>query len=257
MRFEVWDGWMWLLLTLGPLLFVQRKFHFELQAVFLLLTRRVEAATVFFSLIFFPGILVHELSHYVTAKLLKVRTGKISLIPEPVGRGRIRLGYVETATSDPLRDTLIGMAPLIAGGLISAYIGLTRLGLDQFIQVTQQTGLQAGLEAFYQVMASNGLPADFWLWLYLAFTISSMMFPSESDRRSWGLIGLWIGLLVAVSLLAGAGPWLVEHVAPRVDQALTAMAILFGISLFVHLFFLLPVWGIRLGLRAVTGLDVG
>jgi hypothetical protein len=253
MQFEVWDGWMWLLLTLGPLLFVQRKFHFELQAVFLLLTRRVEVATVVFSLVFFPGILVHELSHYLTAKLLRVRTGKISLIPEPTGRGRILLGYVETAASDPLRDTLIGMAPLIVGGFLSAYIGLTRLGLGQFIQVFQQAGLETAVRA----MTFNGLPPDFWLWLYLAFTISSMMLPSESDRRSWWLIGLWIGLLIVISLLAGTGPWLVEKTAPLIDEALTAMAILFGISLLVHMVFLLPVWGMHLGLRAVTGLDVG
>jgi hypothetical protein len=159
---------------------------------------------------------------------------------------------VETAATDPVRDALIGLAPLIVGGFLAAFIGLTRLGFDQVILVFQQAGLREGLEA---ILAVEGQP-DYWLWFYLAFTIASMMIPSEADRKSWGLIGLWVGLLLLASLLAGAGPWLLEHVAPLFDQFFTAIALLFGISSLVHLLLLLPTWGLHLVLQELTGLEV-
>ena len=74
----------WLLLVLGPLLLLQRRLHWEIQAVFLLLTRRVDISVYLFSILFFPGILLHETSHYVMARVLGVRTGRFSLLPQPL-----------------------------------------------------------------------------------------------------------------------------------------------------------------------------
>jgi hypothetical protein len=44
-------------------LLFQRWLHGELQAVLLLLTRRPVTALGIFSLLFFPGVLIHEASH--------------------------------------------------------------------------------------------------------------------------------------------------------------------------------------------------
>jgi hypothetical protein len=91
------DGFVWLLLLLGPLLLLQRKVHFELQAFLLILIRRMDIVSVLFSLLFFPGVFLHELSHYMVARIVGVRTGKFSLLPQNQGNGRLQLGYVETA----------------------------------------------------------------------------------------------------------------------------------------------------------------
>ena len=72
------DGFLWLLLMLGPLLILQRSLHREIQSVFLLITRRPEIAIALFSLLFFPGVLLHESSHFLMAKLLNVPTGRVS-----------------------------------------------------------------------------------------------------------------------------------------------------------------------------------
>ena len=169
------DGWGWLLLSLGPLLYLQKRLHFEIQAVFLLLTHSVEVSIAFFSLLFFPGVLVHELSHFFMAKILGVKTGKISLIPRADRKGYLRMGYVETAKTDPFRDTMIGIAPLITGGLIVAYIGLNRLQLADVYSQVRVIGFEAGFEALGQAVRQP----DFWIWFYLGFTVSSMMLPSE------------------------------------------------------------------------------
>jgi hypothetical protein len=65
MNFFLLDGLAWLLLMLGPLLLLQPVLHREIQAVFLLLTRRPALTIGLFSLIFFPGVLLHEGSHFV------------------------------------------------------------------------------------------------------------------------------------------------------------------------------------------------
>lgn len=239
-------------LQLVLLLLLQRSLHREAQAIFLLLTRRSEITIALFSLIFFPGVMLHEASHYLMARLLGVRTGKFSIFPHARGDGKLQLGYVETAASDWLRDSLIGAAPLIAGGVFVAYVGLQQLGLDELWQ-----GLRSqGWASLAGLLAAVYRKPDFWLWFYLTFAVSSTMLPSESDRRAWLPLGLALGLLVGVVLLAGAGPWLIENLAMPVNTALQAVLAVFGISLGIHALLLGPLWALRRLLSHITGLRI-
>ena len=252
---QIWlvlGGLGWLLLMLGPLLFAQRWLHREIQWVFLLITRSPAVALGLFSLLFFPGVLLHELSHFLMARLLGVRTGKFSLLPSLVEDGKLRLGYVETAETDLLRDALIGTAPLISGGAAVAYLGISRLSLvplAAFIGQSDWQGLWGALVA---------LPnqADFWLWFYLAFAISSTMLPSASDRRAWMPIILVVLVLVGITLLLGAGPWMLENLAPWFDRAMRSLATIFGVSLSLHLVLLLPFRLLRGLISQLTGMRI-
>jgi hypothetical protein len=242
----------WLLLSLALLLLFQRLLHREIQAVFLLVTRRLDVSQALFALLFFPGVLLHELSHYLAARLLMVRTGRFSLIPRAMPDGRLQLGYVETARADLVRDALIGVAPLVAGGLFVAYSGQSRLGLLGFWETVRQAGSQAIPAAWGAVYQRS----DFWLWLFLAFTVSSTMFPSRSDRRAWLPIGLAAGALLGLGLVAGAGPWMLTHLAPLLSQAALASTSVLGLSFGLHLLFLLPFMLLRRLLERLTGLEV-
>lgn len=246
------EGLLWLLLLLGPLLILQRILHRETQAIFLLLTRRAEIALALFSLLFFPGVLLHETSHFIMARLLGVHTGRFSLLPRPLPDGRLQLGFVETAATDWLRDALIGGAPLLVGGAFVAYAGLTRLGLTTL----WWNSLSGGLAAFWDSLPSLYGQPDFWLWFYLTFAVSSTMLPSPADRRAWLPVAFVIAILLVLSLFAGAGPWLLSHLADPLDQIFHALAIVLGISVFVHLVLWLPLWGIRRALVQITGLEV-
>lgn len=245
-------GLFWLLLTLAPLVYLQQLLHNEIVGVFFLLTRRLNVALVIFSIIFFPGVLIHELSHWVMARLLRVRTGKIWLIPERTPEGNLRMGYVETQQADLVRDAMIGVAPLMVGGLFVGYAGISQLNLDQI-----WTGLLAGeMAKFGEMISMIYARPDFWLWFYLIFVVSSMMLPSESDRRAWMPLVVFSGVLLIVAMLAGAGEWMLVNLTPLVNRLFAAMAAVFGISALVHVLLLIPVILFRKFLNKVTGLRV-
>ena len=246
------SGFWWLLLLLGPLLFFQHRLQFEVQGIFLLITRRQDLAITLFSVIFFPGVVLHESSHYIMARILGVPTGKISLIPQTLDGGKLRMGYVETAQTDWLRDTLIGLAPLMTGCAAVAYIGLVQLGLDELWRI----GITEGGMSFVQAVVSIMDQPDFWLWIFLAFTISSTMFPSESDRRAWLPLGMLLLGVFLLSLISGAGPWMYDNLLSPFNQALLAVDAVLGITLFIHVLLFVPLIVIRLLLSRLTGLKV-
>ncbi len=241
-----------LLLLIIPLLFLQRFLQREIQAIFLLVTHRPEISVALFSLLLLPGVLLHESSHFLMAHLLGVRTGRFSLIPQKKDGGRLQLGYVETASTDFIRDALIGAAPLIAGGIFVAYAGVSRLELNtlwESFTLGQVSGIRLTLK-------SIGSSPDFWLWFYLIFAVSSTMMPSTSDRRAWLPLLLVIMILSGSILLLGVGPWLLSHLGSIIKSALDATTVVFGITVLIHLLLLPPAWLIRKVISYIFGYQV-
>jgi hypothetical protein len=252
MSMTLLSGLLWCIATLVPLAFLQRLLHREIQASFLILSRSPEFSIALFSILFLPGVLLHEFSHYLIALIVGVQTAHFSLIPQMLPNGRLQLGYVETMKSDIFRDSLIGAAPLIAGGSVVAYLAVTRLDLlplwDTF-RNGQFNLVWLGVTLLPQTQ-------DFPLWFYLLFTISSTMLPSQSDRHAWLPLGVTIAVLLALAILAGAGPWMLEHVAPALNRFLMSAAVVFGLSAALHAALIVPTGLLHRGLSRLTGLDV-
>jgi hypothetical protein len=94
------------------------------------------------------------------------------------------------------------------------------------------------------------------MWFYLTFAVSSTMMPSASDRRAWMPIFVTVFVVLAITLLAGAGPWVVEYLGYPINQGLRAIAIVIGIGVLIHLVLLPPLWLLRHTLSRMTGLRV-
>ena len=242
----------WFLVGVIGLAILQRKLHNEIQTVLFLITKRIDLALAIFSILFLPGVLLHELSHYFMARLLKVPVGRLSIIPQPLPDGRLRLGYVETASTDFLRDALIGAAPLITGSLFVAYAGLVHLNFAAIWEQLALGQISSLLPAFSQV--SN--QPDFWIWFYIIFVVSSTMFPSATDRRAWSPILLTLGLFVALLLISGAGPWLWTNLGSGLLSIVHILSLIYILSAFVHLIILPPLWLLRVSLERTFRLKV-
>jgi len=252
--FSSFTGLFWFVILLLPLVFLQQRLHKEIQASLYLVSGGSAALTMgVFSFIFFPGVLLHEFSHFLVAKLLGVRAHGFSVIPEMMPEGYLRMGYVSVEQSDIVRDSLIGLAPLVFGNLSVAYIAINHLKLQLLWNLLQEGNF--GL--FW--MGVGALPSvnDFFLWFYLTFVISSTMLPSRSDRHAWLPLGISVAALFGLAIFAGAGPWMLANLAPGLNTFLQSVAILFGLSALVHGILIPPVLLVRKVIARGRGWDVG
>ncbi len=207
------------------MLFLQHWLQQHIQGATFAVTGNPGCAVRALFLLLLPGVLLHEFSHWLVANLLGVRTGKVS-----IGLGKMRgskhfsLGSVTVERTDPLRESLIGVAPFIFG-LLAIWL-LMGFGF----------GLWAPndpLLVVETVWASIGDPLT-WLALYLVFAVSTSMIPSASDREPWGII---IGIFVGVGALALILGW-VPRFSPEVIEfgqtVLYTLIFVFGVIVVVN-----------------------
>lgn len=126
------------------------------------------------SFLYFPGTVVHEMSHYIVALLLNLHPRDISLFPVIEGR-RVRLGHVEyeREKGDIIRPILVGIAPLFGATVVLWLIIQTNLLFEGGILTRIITG-------------------------YFLLSVTANMFSSDQDLKYiWYVIplGLLLGLL--------------------------------------------------------------
>ena len=85
----------WVAFAMIILLVMQRWIHTHLHGLSLLLMGKPERAVILYAIVLLPGVFLHELSHWLTATFLGVRTGTFSVIPKMQSDGTVQLGYVE------------------------------------------------------------------------------------------------------------------------------------------------------------------
>ena len=228
---------LWATVTFFIMWLMQLWIHRHLQGVSYLLMGSPNGAVLVYALVLFPGVLLHELSHWLMAKVLGVRTGKLSLIPSLEKDGTVRLGYVEyykTADLGALRESLIGGAPLILGTTAVLAIATYIFGLPTLAQTLQPDSVDSVSLAFADLLATD----DFWLWFYLLFAISNAMLPSASDRRAWPAFLAWVmgGGVVLYLLDFQAAVW--AGVAGPLATVFGYLQIAFSLTIGVNLFFM-------------------
>src|SRR3989344_1533415 len=153
------------------LFFLSKKLIKSLSLLIYKVTKSQKAVVNILAIIFLPGTIFHELAHLLTAGIMLVPVGEISVIPE-VDEQNVKLGSVQIGKVDPLRLTIIGVAPVILGFL-------SILGILYF--------------------AGNFQNLNWWqiaLGLYLIFEISNTMFSSKKDIQ--GTIGFVVAIFTVL-----------------------------------------------------------
>ncbi|MGD8967448.1 MAG: hypothetical protein PVI07_08065 [Anaerolineae bacterium] len=229
-----WIPLLGLAVTLAFLLLTERWIHRHLQGTMLLLIGDREVAVMLYALPLMPGILLHELSHALVAKLLGARVGRVSIRPK-LADERIQLGFVPVEETDVIRASLIGLAPLLTGSAVILLIGYLAFDIDAM----QQAFTEADWASLVASFAEMQKAPDIWLWLYLIFAISNTMLPSQSDRESWTPIILFLVLVVALAWIAGLGPAIVNSLGQPLDLATRWLTAVYGFTIVADLPFVL------------------
>jgi len=161
---------------------LRSRLVYELSGTSLLVFGRAEPGIAIYSFFVLPGTIIHELSHWIVAELLLVRTGPITIFPQEK-----RLGSVATVKSDPFRGFLIGLAPFITGLIILMILG-------------QLLSLGWGSYNWWQLA----------LIIYGIMVMGNSMMISESDRRTWPFIIFFI-LLIFILISKYYSPLIIDH----------------------------------------------
>jgi hypothetical protein len=243
-----WNLILWAVVLLAPLLWFVRQVHEGLQELFYLLTGDTRAAVYLFQILLLPGVALHELSHYLTAKLLRVRVRRVSLQPK-IQRGKVQLGAVVMDRPDFVRGLLIGLAPLIFGSAAIILIGQHVFDVGAVIEAAKANDFREITLAMQAAFRAN----DAWIWFYLIFAISNAMLPSESDREALWPMVFFIGFIVAAVALAGWGPALIASLTEPLERALSLLLVAFGSTLFVDAIFVVLIWLLKALISVLTG----
>ncbi len=246
-----WSTLFWLIVSFALLYPLNRWITIHIQGVAFLLTRSRQSATWLFWVLFLPGTLLHEASHWITATLLGVKATRFSVWPKMKRSGKLQMGAVQVESSDPFRHSLIGLAPLIFGSVAVLIMG-SWLELDR-IAVAVNTGDVAVM--WQAVMRILSFP-DVWLWLYLIFAISNAMLPSESDRESWWSVVLYLSVVLMLVIFFDVNPAVSPTLQSFALDTLNSLFSAFVITLAVDVFFIVFIGLFELILNLLLGRSV-
>jgi len=155
------------------LFFLSRTLTSTISFFFFKFTKSSNFSIHVLSFLFLPGVIIHELSHWLVASILFVPTGEIEFLPKAHGES-IKLGSVQIGITDPFRRFVIGVAPILVG-----------LGIILLI---------------FQFVSPISLSFSFksLLFFYVIFEIGNTMFSSKKDLEGIFVFAILFFLFVSI-----------------------------------------------------------
>jgi hypothetical protein len=153
-------------------------------------------------LLVFPGTVIHELSHYLACILTGVRVKEVRLFsPQKDGT----LGWIKSEQADPLRRTIIALAPFVGGSLaiyVLVLFGLPESKIDPL--AVAPSDLIEGFRLCFASITTALRYTDLrhwtsWLVLYVLFSLGYAVAPSQQDLAPLAAYGA-----LAIILVVGA-----------------------------------------------------
>ncbi len=145
-----------------------------------------------------PGVILHETSHWLACKITFTKVKEVKLM----GREG---GHVTHEKRNPIVNFIIGTAPFLGGALflfLLAWLllpgGLRSANLSGGLWTTVKSMLLAFKISF--IDHSGYRKIGFYLFCYLAFTISATLSPSGQDMKN-AFVGMVIFLAVLFILV--------------------------------------------------------
>ena len=223
----------WLILgaILVVVVYVESWVHSHLYGIGWVLTSDKKSATALYYLLLSPGVIVHEFTQYIMAGALNVKIKRVIAWPQGQEDGTLRLDFVQIKEANRVQAALIGAAPLFTGLAIIWAISNHILNLEEVLTALGTADVQVIGTALKHVSSTP----DFYLWLYVLFTVSNAMLPTPADRRGWPLVILLFGGVLLFLVLIGVGHVLLQTFTGPVAHGLDLLSTAFLTVLIVEI----------------------
>ncbi len=220
------------ILTVVALIHLGRWVTRGVQTIGWLLSGDENVVMVAYYLLMFPGILLHELSHFVTARVLGIRVTDFRLGPRKRKNSKsIELGSVSVYSGGAIRDSLVGVAPFAAGTAVLLLVSYTVFDVGTLGRIWNAEGWNG----FFRTARTMPQTPDFWLWLYLIFTVSNAMMPSRADRKPWLLASLYAGGVLLIAWVLGAFSFFDASMRAHILDALQVLTLAFLFTAIINM----------------------
>lgn len=240
---------------LGGLLYLLRRLetwlHQHIFKVGWLLTHQFQTTTILYYAFFLPGIVVNQFMYWAVAGLLNVRADRAIAWPQKQEIGELKLSFVKLSKNvDAFRLALISSTPLIVGIILVWHIANNLLNVPGFL---------ADLRGSYPLDLSDAsarftAAQDFWLWVYIAFTISNTMMPDFQNLHGWRVLLSGLGVVVMVLYALGAGNAVIfDALKGPITNSLNALSSIFAVIIGLNLFMVAVLGSIEALVERITG----
>jgi hypothetical protein len=219
-----------------PLRWLERWLHQHLFKVGWLVTKNLHTTTILYYTFFLPGVALNQFVYWFVAGILNVRAERAIAWPEAQAIGELRLNFIRLARgTGRLKLAVISTAPFVAGLIAIWFITNNVLNVQGFLNI-MHTGTVDDVSRALSVLTST---PDFWLWIYIAFTISNTMMPDFGDLKGWWLVLGIIAAVIAALFLIGAGDEiLIGRMYTPMSEGLSILAGTFAVIIAIDSFVL-------------------
>lgn len=216
-----------------------------------LVTNDYQVTTVLYYAFFLPGIVLNQFIFWAVAGLINVRADRSIAWPEKQEIGELKLNFIKISNKiGAFKLAVISTVPLIVGIFAVWQIANNTLKVTEFLAAIQNGTLDSFSPAVRQFTAAP----DFWIWVYIAFTISNTMMPDFAHLRGWRVILIGLGVILFVLYILGAGnAVLMDALRGPITDSLNALSGIFAVIIGVDLFMVAVLGTLEAIIERVTG----
>lgn len=179
--------------------------------------RSEKTAKIIFTIIFFPGTVIHEISHFLTAIILFQKIHSFEILPK-FEKNQLILGSVKYYKTDFLRGIIVGISPFFGGVFVLFCLN------------------------YFNLFPSNSIGINIFFG-YLIFVITSTMFSSKQDLVDLGyvipLIFIIISFFYIFNLRLEINPNIINNILNFTSQFLKPINFQLILSLIINLILIL------------------